>query len=142
MAEALALLGAVAAAIQCLDIGRSLLRTGFNLCSKLHDAPHKIRRSLKQLQQLVDLIEPVKQQSHNSLTSPLIASSQPVLMSASTLLWLEALIRDCTTQFQTLEAILKELLSELEDRKGKVIWKSILTLKREQTITELFSEIE
>lgn len=142
MAEALALLGAVAATAQCVDIGKRLLRTGRDLYSRLYDAPDKLRRSLTQLQQLVDLIDLVKQQSYASSTSPLIASSQPGFGSVSPVTWLEAVIMDCTNQFQDLEAILKKMLSEIESKPGKVNWRSILTLKRERTISELFSEIE
>jgi hypothetical protein len=142
MAEALVLLGAVAAAIQCVDTGWNLLRTGSNLCSRLHNAPGKIRRSLEQVQQLVDLVELIKQVSTNSLTSSMRAPSQPGSISVSAISWLEVVIKDCTDQCRSLETILKEMLSEVEDGKCQGISRRILTLKREKIITNSFSEIE
>jgi hypothetical protein len=43
MAEAVALVGVVATSIQCADVGIRLLMSGSKLCSKIKDAPDKVK---------------------------------------------------------------------------------------------------
>jgi hypothetical protein len=122
MAEAVALLGAVAAGVQCAQVGLQVLILGSSLRAKLQDAPEKVKRWLGQVEQLVALAELIKQ-ANADLSSSSFRSQPPTSSSldrpAST--WVETALRNCTDQVQTLQDILKDMLQEVDDGKGRKI---------------------
>jgi hypothetical protein len=139
MAEAIALLGVVAAGVQCAQVGVQLLMLGSSLRSKLQDAPDKVKRWLGQIEQLVALAELIKQTDADLsrlLPPPSLSSAR------SAAAWVEAALLDCTGQARALQDVLKDMLQEVDDRKGQKIWKTILTVKRETRITSALHEIE
>lgn len=143
MAEAIALLGVTAAGIQCAQVGVQLLMLGSSLCSKLQDAPDKVKRWLDEIEQLVALAELIKD-SAAVLSRSSFGSAAPVspLPARPAISWVEAALRGCIIQAQALQDILKEMLHDVDDGKGQRIWKTIVTVKRETKITNLLSEIE
>jgi len=143
MAEAIALLGVVAAGIQCTQVGLQLLLLGSSLRSKLQDAPDKVKGWLGQIEQLITLTELVRKADADiSLSS--LPPLQPASSSSSnsTVTWIEGALRECTRQCNILQDILKDMLQDVDDGKGQRIWKKILTVKRETTISSALEEIE
>jgi len=137
MAEAIALLGVVAAGIQCADVSTRLLLFGSDLCSKLQDAPEKVRRWLDQIQQLITLAESIKQLDAIRIAFPVSLPSTKSKVS-----WVEAALIDCTAQARTLQSVLEEMLEGVSDSTGQKMWKKILTIKREARILSALHEIE
>jgi hypothetical protein len=133
MAEVIALLGATAAGLQCAEVGVQILMLGLSLRSKLQDAPDQVKRWLTQIEQLVALAELIR-----SDTDLLPCSAR----TAAVATWIETAILECTGQAQTLKGVFKDMLQEVDDGKGKKIWKSILTVKRETRIASILQEIE
>lgn len=143
MAEAIALLGAVAAGAQCAQVGGQILLLGWSLRSKLQAAPDQVKGWLGQIEQLVALAELMKEPdsdlSQSVLRLPSPQSSSPARTAAT---WVEAALLECTAQASTLTDVLKDMLQEVDDGKGRKIWKTILTVKREREITSALQEIE
>jgi hypothetical protein len=137
MAEAVTLLGVVAAGVQCAEVGVQLLLLGSKLCSRIQDAPDKVKRWLDQIQQLVALAEFMQQlDTIRDLSRLSLSSTNPAIS------WVEAALSDCTTQARALQDILEEMLEGVNDSSGLKMWKKILTVKREARITSALHEIE
>ncbi|KAH8655008.1 hypothetical protein BGZ60DRAFT_435416 [Tricladium varicosporioides] len=142
MAEAIALFGAVAAGVQCAQVGVQILILGSSLRSKLQDAPDQVQRWVGQIEQLVALAEIIKRSEVD--LSPLSFQLQPPSSAASrtTGNWIKTALLECTSQAQTLRDILKDMLQEVDDGKRENLWKKLLTVKREQRIMSALQEIE
>jgi len=144
MAEAIALLGAAAAGVQCAQVCVQILMLGLSLRSKIRDAPSQVKGWLGQIDQLIALTELMKKNDAGLLLSspspsPLSSSSSSSETAAT---WVETALLECTAQAQTLKDILKDMLQEVDDGKRQKNWKAILTIKRERRITSALQEIE
>jgi hypothetical protein len=142
MTEAIALLGVAAAAIQCAQAGGQLLLLGASLRSKLQDAPDKVKKWLAHIEQLVALAELMNQSGVNLLPSSVPPLAPPSSSTSLVAPWVKTALLDCTSQAQALQTILREMLHEVDDRKGQKIWKTILTVTRETKIISILHEIE
>lgn len=150
MAEAIALLGAVAAGVQCAQVCVQILLLGSSLRSKLQDALDKVKKWLGQIEQLIALAELMKKNDADlslsalrilpPLSSSSSSSSEAAARTAAT--WVKAALLECTAQAQDLKSVLTDMLQEVDEGKGRKIWKTILTMKRVLRITSSLQEIE
>ena len=104
MAEAIALLGVMAAAVQFIEVGSRVLRFGSSLSSKLGEASQRVERWLDQVRQFNALVELIKQ-----TTAQLSISAASSTSDLATPSWLEATLRICTAQTLTLEGVLEDI---------------------------------
>lgn len=137
MAEAIALLGVVAAATQFIEVGSRVLRFGSSLSSKLGESSQRIERWLDQVRQFSALVELIKQKT--TPLSPLAASATSELTTPT---WLETTLRICTAQTLTLEEVLEDMRQDVYDGMREKVRKRVLTLKREERITQIMNELE
>jgi len=143
MAEAVAMLGVVAAGLQCAQVGVQLLMSASSLCSRLQDAPEKVKSWLVQIAQLVVLAELMKTISTDPLLSslPLLPAASPSSIETS-VSWAESALLDCMNQAHALQDVLKDMLEDVNDGKGQKTWKKLLTVKRDSKITDSLHTIE
>ena len=124
MAEALGVLGAIAAASQttqqCIDIIKMI----YSLYSKINDAPNSIRLQIGLVEQLVtitSLIEPNK-----SLQTDLMAS----------------LLKTCLETTRQLLDELSKISTSARDGKVRRFWKGLVALVVEEKLQGLFAQLE
>lgn len=124
MAEALGVLGAIAAASQitqqCIDIAKVIT----SLYSKIHGAPDSIRSQILQVEQLVNITSLIE---HNtSLQTDLMASA-------------------LTTCLETTRQLLDELSkisTSAGDGRVRRVWKGLVALTVEEKLQRLFTQLE
>lgn len=145
MAEAIALLGAGVADMQCAQVGVQIFILGLSLRSKLQDAPEQIKKWLGQIEQLVALTELIKKTDADAdLSASTLRMLPPLSVSPArtAATWIEPALLECTGQAQALKRALEDMIQEVDGGKGQKIWKTILTVKRETRITSSLQEIE
>lgn len=124
MAEALGVLGAIAAASQitqqCIDIAKMIT----SLYSMIHDAPNSIRSQIRLVQQLVAITSLIER--NTSLQTDLMASA-------------------LTTCLETTRQLLDELSrisTSAGDRRVRRVWKGLIGLMVEGKLQRLFTQLE
>ena len=135
MAEALGVLGAVAAASrvpqQCINIAKMIAQQCINiakmiasLSSKIHDAPNSIRSHIRLVDQLVAITHLIER--NTSLQTDWMAS---------------ALTTCLETSWQLLDELSKISTSAGDGRVGRV-WKGLVDLTVEEKLQGLFAQLE
>ena len=124
MAEALAVLGAVAAASQIAQQCLSISKIIYSLCSKIHDAPNSIRSQIglvEQLDTITRLIEP-----NNSLQTD----------------WMASALKTCLETTRQLSDELSKISMSAGDGRVRRVWKGLVGLMVEKKLRELFAQLE
>ena len=124
MAEALGVLGAIAAASQtaqqCIDIAKMI----YSLYSKIQDAPNSIRSQIGLVEQLVtitSLIEP-----NNSLQTD----------------WMASALKACLEITRQLLDELSRISTSAGDGRARRVWKGLVGLMVEEKLQGLFAQLE
>jgi hypothetical protein len=124
MAEALVILGAVAASSQLAEQCLGIIKLIAGLYLKFRNAPESIRRQTVQVEQLIAITRLVQ---HNpSLQTDLVAS----------------ILRNCFAAAGQLEEELRKLSISAGDGKIKKIWTAIVGLTKEEKILALFERLD
>ena len=151
MAEAIAVIGVVAAAVQFSETGSKLVSRLISLFSRIRDSPQCLQLTLDQVQMLLDLAELTKKRisEENSTCLPTVAQSLQIdqvpslqLSQASPLTWLESVWRNCTAQARELDGLVRQMLQETESNTIRKGWRKIFTLKSEEDVERVLTRIE
>jgi hypothetical protein len=121
MAEALAALGAAAAAAQFADAALRCLVEGSQLISRFKEAPHKIQRSLGQLRQMLAITNLIEQLNGQSFPG-----APPTL--------LESILRECVKEASKLRTMLEKLAVNGKSTGLERFWARVVTIKREHEL--------
>lgn len=124
MAEALAILGAVAASSQLVEQCLRITKLITGLYLKVRDAPESIRKQTVQVEQLIAIAKLVQ---HNpSLQTDLVAS----------------LPRNCFADAGQLGEELRKISVSAEGGRVKKIWTVLVGLTKEEKVLALFERLE
>ena len=151
MAEAIAIFGIIAAAVQFIETGSKLVLRLRSLSSKIQDSPQCLRQSLDQVQILLVLAERAKRRTTHGDSAYLPAVAQslqndqvPSLQLSQTLplTGLESVWQNCTAQACELDKLIGQLLEKAEGGGFRKSWKKLFTLKDEEDVERLLTRIE
>ena len=151
MAEAIAIIGVVAAAVQFTETGSKVVSRLISLVSRIRDSPDSLHLALDQLQMLLDLAELTKKRiaEENGVCMqaeiPNLRDDQALprrLSQTSPLTWLEKVWHSCTAQARELDDLILQMLQELEGNAFRKKWRKLCTLKNEESIERILTRIE
>ena len=124
MAEALAALGAVAAASQLAEQSLKIINFVIDLYSKVRDAPESIRKQSDQLDQLIHIAKLIE--DNPPLRRDEVVSS----------------LRSCLDEAKKLQEILTNISTAAGDGKVKKFWRALDGVATEKRILALFENLE
>ena len=130
MAEALAVVDAVASIVQLVEFGTKVLRRQDEFHSELDEVPKSFQRFRSQLPLLLDTL---KRTEHDIDTGIISSETENALLPA---------ISGCKIEMQSLDSILDKVLPITTDslaRKGK---KAILSLYKDSDVEKIASNLE
>ena len=151
MAEAVAIVGVLAAAAQFSDIGCKVVLRVSSLFSRIQDSPQCLQRTLDQVRLLLHLAELTnKKLTEESnirpplMTQPLLHDEVPSLQPPPILplTWLESVWQTCTAQAYELDGLISPILQEVESGRIRKAWKKVWMVKSEEKIEQVITGIE
>ncbi len=151
MAEAIAVIGVIAAAGQFSDTGSKLVSRLISLVSKIRDSPQCIQSTIEQVRMLLSLAELTKRKiaQENSAWLPTQAPSPQdeqttslQLPQLSPLTWLESVWQNCSAQACELDDLVNRMLQKAESNPFRKGWRKLCTLKSEEQIERILNRIE
>lgn len=124
MAEALGVLGAIAAASQiaqqCIDIAKMIA----SLYSKIHDAPNSIRSQIRLVDQLVAITRLIER--------------NPSLQTD----WMASALTTCLETTRQLLDELSKISTSAGDGRARRVWKILVGMTVEEKLQGLFAQLE
>ena len=124
MAEALGVLGAIAAASQiaqqCIDIAKMIA----SLYSKIHDAPNSIRSQIRLVDQLVAITRLIER--NTSLQTD----------------WMASALTTCLETTRQLLDELSKISTSAGDGRVRRVWRGLVGLMVEEKLQGLFAQLE
>ena len=124
MAEALGVLGAIAAASQiaqqCIDIAKMIA----SLYSKIHDAPNSIRSQIRLVDQVVAITRLIER--NTSLQTD----------------WMASALTTCLETTRQLLDELSKISTSAGDGRVRRVWKGLVGLTVEEKLQGLFAQLE
>ena len=151
MAEAIAIIGVVAAAAQFSATGSKLVSRLISLKSRIGDSPQCIQLTLDQVRMLVSLAELTKKKiaEEHGTWMPTVApssrdeqESSPQSSEVSPLTWLESVWQNCLAQACELDDLIRQMLQKAESNLLQKGWRKLCTLKTEEQIDRILVRIE
>jgi hypothetical protein len=154
MAEAVAVVGAVAGALQFAEVGYKIIARGSSLIKHSRENPECIERAHSQIRHLLylakltaengtapqDMIPFGTSQTPNE-EFPLSGNSEHGV-SASMPARMEEIWTDCTEQAKVLDSILRSMTQEVEGKSIFGIWRRLRRLERLERIDRALNELE
>lgn len=142
MAEAIVLVGVVAAAAQFIEVGCKVILHTSSLFSRFRDVPRCLQQVQDQVQLLLHLAELT---SRKNMMQPLSDNSpQPIQLGTPRfpLSWLESVWTKCAQQAHDLDGLIRPMLQVSGNARSQRVWKECLMLGREEKMNQILKEME
>ncbi len=140
MAEAVAVVGMAAAAVQFLDVGGRAFIAFSSLCSNLKRVPKRIRAEFQQIEQVLDLVRMIEA----DIKAPNVGSGITLagLLSQTHSDAATRLLDNAISRAVDLEITLKSLLPAPQESARRKAWRSVISVQREEEILERCRSLE